>query len=243
VLDTYSPPTYDESCKTRFEKEMHMKINDKLHAFLWNHPMANNCNTYLIIDGEKKILIDPGHYQFFDHVRRGLADLSLRPEDMDAVLITHGHPDHIESVRLFIDTDAKVAISVTEMDFIRRMVPRYGDALGISDFEPDILLEGGNLEIGTTRFDVIPSPGHSPGSVCFFWPDEKVLFTGDVVFNGGIGRTDLPGGNGETLKESIKRISTLDAEYVLSGHGDIVKGKDAVKANFQEIENFWFGYI
>jgi len=70
-----------------------------------------------------------------------------------------------------------------------------------------------------------------------------VLFTGDVVFNGGIGRTDLPGGNGEALKESIRRLSTLDAEYVLSGHGDLVTGKDAVKANFQEIENFWFGYI
>jgi hydroxyacylglutathione hydrolase len=90
---------------------------------------------------------------------------------------------------------------------------------------------------------VIHSPGHSPGSVCFFWPDEKVLFTGDVVFKGGIGRTDLPGGNGQALKESIKRIATLDAEYVLSGHGDIVTGKDGVKANFEEIENFWFGYI
>lgn len=219
-----------------------MKILDNLHAFLWNHPMANNCNTYFI-DGKKKILIDPGHYQLFSHVREGLSALSLTPEDMDVVLITHGHPDHIEGVQVFAAMKAVIAVSQIEMDFIRKIAPHYGQALGVPDFEPDILLQEGDLQIGSVSFQVVHTPGHSPGSICFYLPDEKVLFSGDVIFNGGIGRTDLPMGNGEELKTSIRRLSTLDVEYVLSGHGDIVQGKDAVKNNLQEIESFWFGYI
>jgi hydroxyacylglutathione hydrolase len=92
-------------------------------------------------------------------------------------------------------------------------------------------------------FEVIQTPGHSPGSICLYWPDKKILFTGDVVFNQGIGRTDLPGGNGKELKESIKKISRLDAEYLLPGHGDIVSGREAVKTNFANIERDWFHYL
>jgi glyoxylase-like metal-dependent hydrolase (beta-lactamase superfamily II) len=92
-------------------------------------------------------------------------------------------------------------------------------------------------------FQVIQTPGHSPGSVCIYWPDKKVLFTGDVAFNQGIGRTDLPGGDGQELKESIKRISLLDVEYLLSGHGDILSGREKVKANFGDIEEMWFPYL
>ena len=223
-------------------EEICMKILDDLHVFQWDHPMANNCNTYFI-DGEKKILIDPGHYEFFGNVREELSNLSLTPEDIDMVLITHGHPDHIESVQVFAEMKTLVAVSEIEMDFIRKVAPQYGHALGARAFEPDILLREGTLEIGDVSFQVIHTPGHSPGSVCFYRPDEKVLFSGDVVFKGGIGRTDLPMGDGAALKESIRRLSVLDIEYVLSGHGDIVEGVDKVKSNFQEIEDFWFGYI
>jgi glyoxylase-like metal-dependent hydrolase (beta-lactamase superfamily II) len=87
------------------------------------------------------------------------------------------------------------------------------------------------------------TPGHSPGSLCLYWPDRKVLFTGDVVFFQGIGRTDLPGGNGTELKKSIQRISQLDTEYLLTGHGEILVGKEAIKENFQKIEAYWFNYL
>jgi glyoxylase-like metal-dependent hydrolase (beta-lactamase superfamily II) len=93
------------------------------------------------------------------------------------------------------------------------------------------------------NFQVIQTPGHSPGSICLYWSDRKVLFTGDVVFDQGIGRTDLPGGNGRALKESIKSISRLDVEYLLPGHGEIVSGREAVKANFTDIERMWFPYL
>ena len=70
-----------------------------------------------------------------------------------------------------------------------------------------------------------------------------MLFTGDTVFYQGIGRTDLPGGDGEQLKDSIKKISRLDVEYLLPGHGTILSGNDRIKANFKDIERMWFGYI
>ncbi|MBW1888668.1 MAG: MBL fold metallo-hydrolase, partial [Deltaproteobacteria bacterium] len=71
----------------------------------------------------------------------------------------------------------------------------------------------------------------------------KALFTGDVVFYQGVGRTDIPGGNGKTLKESIKKISRLDLDYLLPGHGEAVSGRDHVKNNFKQIEDFWFAYL
>lgn len=219
-----------------------MKIFDNLHAFMWLSPTENNCNTYLI-DADKKIFVDPGHYHLFDHVRDGLSELSLSPQDIDIVIITHGHPDHMEGVKIFANTSALIAVSSLEMDFIRKVAPHYGDALGIPDFEPHFLLQEGNLNVGEIEFQVIQTPGHSPGSVCIYWPDKKVLFTGDVVFNQGIGRTDLPGGDGQELKESIKKISLLDVEYLLSGHGDILSGREKVKANFGDIEEMWFPYL
>jgi len=219
-----------------------MKIFDNLHFFPWNSMTANNCNTYFI-DGEKRILVDPGHYHLFDHVRDELSRLSLSPEDIEMVIITHAHPDHMEGIKIFQETDAQIAVSSEEMEFIKTVAPHYGEILGIPEFEPGILLQEGDLKIGNLNFEVIHTPGHSPGSVCLYWPDRKTLFTGDVVFDQGIGRTDLPGGDGEKLKESIRKISRLDVDYLLTGHGDIVTGKEAVKQNFKAIEDFWFGYI
>jgi len=219
-----------------------MKIFDNLHFFPWNSMTANNCNTYFI-DGEKRILVDPGHYHLFDHVRDELSGLSLSPEDIEMVIITHAHPDHMEGVKIFQETDTLIAVSSAEMEFIKTVAPHYGEAIGIAEFEPGILLQEGGLKIGNLNFEVIHTPGHSPGSVCLYWPDKKTLFTGDVVFDQGVGRTDLPGGDGEKLKESIRKISRLDVDYLLTGHGDIVAGEEAVKQNFKAIEDFWFGYI
>ena len=219
-----------------------MEVFETLHAFSWFNPSANNCNAYFI-DGEKRILIDPGHYHLFEHVREGLSRLSLKAEDMDVIIITHGHPDHLEGARLFAGTSTLIAMHALELDFIRNMAPHYGEALGIKEFEPQILLRDGELHIGNVRFLVIHTPGHSPGSICLYWPEKKALFTGDVVFRQGVGRTDLPGGNGQALKDSIQKISGLDVEYLLPGHGDLVSGHQSVKKNFTDIASFWFSYL
>ena len=109
--------------------------------------------------------------------------------------------------------------------------------------KPAFFLQEGDLTIGNTSLQVFLSPGHSPGSLCFYWPEKKVLFTGDVVFNQSIGRTDLPGGSGKHLKESITKLSGLDVEVLCPGHGDIVTGHEAVKKNFKMIRDFWFNHL
>ena len=69
------------------------------------------------------------------------------------------------------------------------------------------------------------------------------MFTGDLIFKEGFGRTDLPGGDSPTLKASIKRLTDLDVEYLLSGHGEVIEGAEAVRKNFEDIEKFYFAYI
>ena len=132
---------------------------------------------------------------------------------------------------------------ISIMGFIKSVAPHYGEALGISRFEPEILLQEGDLKVGDLTFRVIHAPGHSPGSVCLYWPEKKTLLTGDVVFNQGVGRTDLPGGSGQELKESIHTLSLFETDYLLPGHGDILSGRESVDANFKTIERDWFPYL
>lgn len=219
-----------------------MKLSEGLHAFVWRDPTANNANTYLIT-GSKKILIDPGHYHLFGNVKDHLSRLSLSPQDMDLILLTHGHPDHVEAVRGFSSSLALIGLHETELNFVKKLAPHYGTAMGIADFEPQILLREGALQVSDMTFQIIHTPGHSPGSVCIYWPQEKALITGDVIFSQGIGRTDLPGGDGQTLKESIRRLSDLEVEHLLPGHGEIVSGAPLVMKNFSEVERVWFQYI
>jgi glyoxylase-like metal-dependent hydrolase (beta-lactamase superfamily II) len=213
-----------------------MKIFDGLHAFIWRIHTQNNCNTYLI-DGDMKILIDPGHVHLFDNVRKNLNAIGVSPDRIDLVIATHGHPDHLEAVK-GLGKLTMFAMSAEEYRFICEIAGQY-----FKIPEPHFFLKEGDLTIGKERFDVIATPGHSPGSICLYWPAKKALFTGDLVFNQSIGRTDLPGGNGRMMKESIEKISRIDIDYLLCGHGEIVAGKKEVKANFDRIKNYWFDYL
>ena len=219
-----------------------MKISEVLHAFVWHDPTVNNANSYLI-NGSKKILIDPGHDHLFGNVKDHLSRLSITPQDIDLILLTHGHPDHAEAVRGFSKSHALIALHEAELDFVKKLAPHYGTAMGVKDFEPQILMREGELQVGDMQFQIIHTPGHSPGSICLYWPQEKALITGDVIFYQGIGRTDLPGGDGLALKESIRRLSSLEVEHLLPGHGEVVSGRELVKRNFSEVERVWFQYI
>ncbi len=219
-----------------------MKILENLHGFMWNSMSANNCNTYLI-DGPARVLIDPGHLHLFGHVESGLGQLGLGIEDIDLVIATHCHPDHVEAVKLFQKQEALFAVHEEDWRLIREMGRYLGASLEFDSYVPAFFLEEGDLAVKGLEFQVFHTPGHSPGSISLYWPEQKALFTGDVIFREGLGRTDLPGGDGSTLKESIKRLATLEVESLLPGHGDIILGAEQARTNFQRVERFWFAYI
>jgi glyoxylase-like metal-dependent hydrolase (beta-lactamase superfamily II) len=213
-----------------------MKIIEGLYGFIWQSPSENNCNSYFI-DGAKKILVDPGHRHLFQHVKRGLAQIETTPEQIDVVLVTHGHPDHLETVGSF-GPATRWAMSRIDYEFVLKYIGSHMDFPA-----PAFFLQEGDLTLGDKTFRVILTPGHSPGSACLYWPEKKVLFTGDVVFSQSIGRTDLPGGSGKQLKESISRLAELDVEVLCPGHGDVVAGRENVKKNFKLIKDFWFNQL
>lgn len=213
-----------------------MEVCEGIHSFIWRSSSENNSNAYLI-ENDKRILIDPGHTHLLPHVEKALETIKVGVSGIDVVIVTHGHPDHLEGAARFQKT-ALFAMNGTEYHLLRRLAGHY-----IQCPDPDFLLQEGKLVIGEEQFDILLTPGHSPASICLYWPKRKALFTGDVVFNRSIGRSDLPGGDGPSLKASIERLSQLDVEYLLPGHGEPVIGKAAVQENFQEIKAYWFQYL
>ena len=221
-----------------------MKILDNLHAFVWQSLTTNNCNAYFI-DGPMRILIDPGHRALFEHVDLGLKNLGLKIDDIDLVVCTHAHPDHLEGVQLFRKKSALFTLNEKEWQWAVTEGKQMSVAFGIDldALSPDFFLKEGELALDGIELQVFLTPGHSHGSICLYWPMYKALFSGDLVFKDGLGRTDLPGGDGAKIKESIRRMSQLDVELLLPGHGDVVAGAQEVKLNFERIESFWFNYV
>jgi glyoxylase-like metal-dependent hydrolase (beta-lactamase superfamily II) len=156
-----------------------------------------------------------------------LAAARDRNWDIEAVWLTHAHFDHFGGAAELMQALAdSVDIALHPEDLPLWNVSGGAPLFGFMDFdkgpEPTILLEHGQeLTLGNFRFVVLHTPGHTPGHVTFHEPELKMAFCGDLVFQGSVGRTDLPGGSWETLLESIRReIFTLpDDTQLLPGHG------------------------
>jgi hydroxyacylglutathione hydrolase len=220
-----------------------MEIAKDLYAYLWKDPYDNNCNTY-VIGGEKVLLIDPGHSRHLPALFSQMNEDGISPDTVDLIIITHSHPDHFEGIAAFLDKPVRVAMNGQEekyllgngkylFEMMRQALPGY---------RIDFYLKEGDLHFGKRAFQIYQTPGHSPGSLSIYWPEKKTLFTGDVVFSGGIGRTDFIEGDPDLLAESIERLSRLDIEILLPGHGEILTGKEAVLENFEGIRQSFFAY-
>ncbi|HKV73659.1 MAG TPA: MBL fold metallo-hydrolase [Gemmatimonadales bacterium] len=183
-----------------------------------NGQLVQNC--YLVADRRRKLaaIIDPGEEpQLF------LAELDTRAWTLTAIWLTHAHVDHIMGVGA-IKAATGVPILLHPADrALYDGLPAQGEWMGQHldpPPPPDADLAAGQiLTVGDIAFQVRPTPGHSPGSVSFAGPG--VIFGGDVLFNGSIGRTDLPGGDLGTLMSSITRefLTLPDSTIVYSGHG------------------------
>jgi glyoxylase-like metal-dependent hydrolase (beta-lactamase superfamily II) len=158
------------------------------------------------------------------------------------VIFTHGHPDHLESTERFDDSVIR-AISTKEYAYMQdegsELFLATAARMPMKPFK--LLLNEGTLSIGKETFQVILTPGHSPGSICLYNPRQKVLISGDTLFYLGVGRTDLPGGDINRLAESIGKLAKLDIDLLIPGHGDMLKGRQAIKKNFEIITAEFFG--
>lgn len=217
-----------------------MKIFDNLYSYIWDDVRDNNSNSYIIV-GEFSILVDPGHDRFLTRLIKSIKRDGIDPENISLIINTHSHPDHIEANGNKMWDNILKTLSKEEEIYFKEVYPIFGETPPY--FMIDFYLQEGELKIGNETFQIIQTPGHTPGSICIYWPKNKVLISGDVIFVGGIGRTDFPGGNGEILKESIEKLSTFDTEYLLSGHGDILNGRDKIKKNFNFIKNTFLNLL
>ncbi len=214
-----------------------MRILENLYLYQWTDQRENNCNT-VVVDGKVPLLIDPGHLRHVERLRSLIKADGLDPDSIRAVICTHAHPDHFESTLTFRKPGVRIGLAHEEEDFLekvgRRMYMEHG--LNMPDFRVDFYVGDGSLTIGKHEMQVLLTPGHSPGSICLYWPKERVLIAGDVVFMRGVGRVDLPGGDRNSLKQSIQRLSELPVELLLPGHGPAVQGREMVDHNYQFIK-------
>ena len=174
---------------------------------------AYQTNCYLVWgeDSQTCVVIDPGY-----NPETVLAEAKLLGKEIAAILLTHGHFDHVGGVKeLAAETDCKVYLCPEDLAMPPQMTAGplyYTDTYGEGDF----------VEAAGLSFKVLHTPGHTPGSVCLAC--ENALFSGDTLFWGSCGRTDLPGGNWATIQKSLKRLADLSGDYdVYPGHGDATK--------------------
>ena len=175
-------------------------------------------NCYIVHDSAASscAIIDPGYDA--PAILAKVAGLGLT---VDAVLLTHGHFDHVGAVEEIVEkTGCK--LWMRESDWSQRISPMtaYFYPLANCDFTEVQLCEDGEvIHAGGLRFTVMTTPGHTWGSVCYRCGDA--LFSGDTLFAGSCGRTDLPGGDPETIQESLERLAQLeDGITVYPGHGE-----------------------
>lgn len=221
-----------------------MKLKSNLFYYPWTNFSINNCNTYLI-GNQTFILVDPGLDVCLPEVLAEMKKDGIDPDKIDLVITTHSHPDHFEGVRRFVKKGITLALHEDEDRFLREHGKGFYTMFGLTlpSYRADTYLIEGSCELSNIAMEIYHTPGHSPGSISIYLPDSRALIAGDVIFQAGVGRTDFPGGNGMLLKKSINRLSQLDTEYLLPGHGDLVIGKDRVRRNFDYVADVYYGMI
>jgi hydroxyacylglutathione hydrolase len=219
----------------------------KLLKNLYYYPEKGmmDSNTYVIRD-KLSLLIDPGLPDFLPQLLQDLQRDGIDPKTIDIIMNTHLHGDHYWGDEPFKKVSgAEIVLHKVQKQMGNAAVnqtPKFFGATAVP-FNEDRVLDEDHLSLGETELEIIPSPGHSLESICFYLRQEKVLICGDVIFNQNTGRVDLPGGSAEQLKKSIERLAKLDVEYLLPGHMDIVNGADNVRRNFEFVKQYVFGYL
>lgn len=184
-------------------------------------------NIYLIAD----TVIDTGVGFNFTRLKDVLRIFKMPMDNVKQIINTHYHFDHIGGNGYF--TGAQIAIHEADAVVLEN---GDGEAAVAEFFGGNMhkmkigkkLKDGEKLKLGNIEFEVVHTPGHTPGSICLYDKKQKLLITGDTVFSNAVGRTDLDGGDFEQLKKSLEKLSKMDIQKILPGHGPVVE-KDGAK--------------
>lgn len=182
--------------------------------------LATNC--YIVSDETtgKAFIVDPGGdaKRIMDKVE----ELHLKVE---AILLTHGHFDHMMAVdQLREKFGCKVYLSKEEEELIKDPQQNVSAMFGrpIATSADEFVEDGQQLQIAGFQIEVLATPGHTKGGVCYYLKEQEIAFSGDTIFEGSVGRSDFPGGNARELIRSIKdKLCVLpDDTQLFPGHGD-----------------------
>lgn len=207
-----------------------------IQSFVFN-PFSEN--TYVVFDETcEAVIIDPGCYERSEQME---LDDFIKANNLQVkfLLNTHCHIDHVLGNN-HVKEKYKVPFIIHSIEekvlrAVKSYAPNYGFAQYVEALPDRFIKEGETFSFGNTQWQILFLPGHAPGHIGFYDKNEKVIFSGDVLFDGSIGRTDLPGGNFETLIESIhQKLFTLPNDVVVySGHGHTTTiGKEKVSNPF-----------
>ncbi|KWT84102.1 MBL fold metallo-hydrolase [Candidatus Magnetominusculus xianensis] len=192
-------------------------------------------NCYIVSDDAEAMVIDPG-----DEPDRILDYITEKGLKLVKILCTHTHFDHIGALPDLKEAFLNASVQMHKDEVVIYKMAK--DMAAVWGFqidpmpEPDVLLsEGSEVVVGGITFKVLHTPGHTPGGICLYGAGN--LISGDTLFAGSVGRTDLPGGNMPALKTSFKRLMTLPSDTkVLPGHGPTSTIADELSNNFFNYE-------
>lgn len=203
---------------------------------LYAHRVAPFDNGMYVIADERgdAVLIDPSQGE-----REAMATIRDHRLRLVEILNTHGHPDHVfGNANIQEETRARIAIHAADAYRLDPALRPASQLLAPQSVADDLIAEGPIAFVRDLQIQALHTPGHTEGSTCFYLPAEGVLFSGDLLFAGNVGRTDLPGGDTHQMEASLARVAALPpSTRVFPGHGPAT----TIGAELRWLSGFRFG--
>ncbi len=161
-------------------------------------------SVYLLKIRGEYILIDTTSYNNQEELISGLEEINLKPSDINKLILTHNHWDHLGNLDLFKIKNKNLKIYASKKDFPEEKFPEIKKAEEVRKNFPEL--------------KIIKTPGHTPGSICIYYGEKGILFSGDTLFHNGIGRTDFFESSPKDMENSLEKLNSIDYTILCPGH-------------------------